>query len=84
MPRPRVYLDTSVFGGVHDAEFAEYTRRFFDRVKRGDLVLSWNFTHIDRYDRIRMFNGVNALKGYRALDIRSPMEVTYGNEDQEL
>lgn len=158
MPKIRVYVDTSVFGGVEDEEFAEFSRRFFDRVRRGDftvlvspqtiaelekappailrvletlppedvetvpvdaeveslaeayvaagalgvasrgdaihvaaatvakadLILSWNFRHIVRYDRIQKFNGVNALKGYHALDIRSPLEVAYGDEDENL
>jgi len=35
----RVYADTSVFGGVFDEEFAEPSRRFLDRVRRGELTL---------------------------------------------
>ncbi len=151
MPKVRVYVDTSVFGGVHDEEFARASRRFFELVGKGtytvllsvetsrelegaptevvetvnglppdavesveideevealaaayldagvvsaasredalhvaaatvagaDLVLSWNFKRIVRYDRVRGFNGVNALKGYRPLDIRSPLEVEH-------
>jgi hypothetical protein len=153
-----VYLDTSVFGGVEDEEFAEASRRVFDRVRRGefvvllsrptlteletapegvravlaqlpveqvervelsdemrdlaecyldegvlgrsseadalhvatatvaaaDLILSWNFKHIVRVDRIRKFNGVNALRGYDAVDIRSPLEVEHVDEDETL
>jgi len=156
MQRLRVYVDTSVFGGVRDEEFADASRRFFRRacngdftvllslhtieellpappevrrvlqdlppewvetvetgeevealaqahidagalaegarldalhvaaatVARADLILSWNFRHIVRYDRIRMFNGVNTLRGYHPLDIRSPLEV--GDEDQDV
>ena len=47
-------------------------------------VDNWNFAHIVRYDHIRMFNGVNVLKGYRSLDIRSPMEVAYDGESKDL
>lgn len=156
MRRIRVYVDTSVFGGTCDEEFAGPSRRFFERVRKGryvllvsrtttteleeapqrvreyldnlprhriehvspgpevetladayiaagaldtanrtgaihvaaatvagaELVLSWNFKHIVRYDRIRKFNGVNALNGYHALDIRSPLEVDYDDENQ--
>ncbi len=39
MRKIRVYVDTSVFGGVCDEEFAEATRPFFDRVSRGDFVV---------------------------------------------
>jgi predicted nucleic acid-binding protein len=38
----RVYVDTSVFGGVFDAEFQRASQNFFDQVKNGqfDLVTS--------------------------------------------
>jgi len=152
--RIRVYVDTSVYGGTQDEEFAKVSERFFDRARRGkylvlisditlaeldrapekvrqvfadlpdgcveeiriddevnalaqayidvgvldgssradaahvaaatvaraDLVLSWNFRHIVNYERIRGFNGVNALNGYPQIEIRSPMEI--GNEDE--
>ena len=31
----RMYVDTSVFGGCFDAEFAEESHRFFDLVRSG-------------------------------------------------
>jgi hypothetical protein len=154
----RVYVDTSVFGGTQDAEFAESSRQFFRRVQKGefvillsahtidelapapepvldvlrdlpkhcvetvaasddadalanayiqagalgeashmdalhvataavagaDLILSWNFKHIVCYDRIQIFNGVNVLHGYRVLDIRSPLEMTRDDKDQNV
>lgn len=155
MHKIRVYVDTSVFGGIQDEEFAEATERFFRRVASGEyrliissitddelekapaairrfldelpeeayeeldindemwqlaqayvsagalsrnfeydalhvaaatvaeaeLILSWNFRHIVNYDRIKKFNAVNLLKGYRTLDIRSPRELEHGDED---
>jgi len=158
MRRIRVYVDTSVFGGVADEEFADPSRRFFDRVKRGDffvllslhtadelagapaqvkqlveslpteciervrsddevaalaeayiaagvlggaseldarhvaaatvaradVLLSWNFKHLVNYDRIRKFNGVNVLNGYATIDIRSPLEMEYEGQDQDV
>ena len=36
---PRVYADTSVFGGVFDDEFAEPSRTFFDLVQEGRFRL---------------------------------------------
>jgi len=38
MRRIRVYVDTSVFGGVNDDEFAEPSRRFLARIKRGEFT----------------------------------------------
>lgn len=158
MHRIRVYVDTSVFGGVCDEEFAEPSRRFFqgvlaghytvliseetvrelgdapeavrdllDRipsdylgrvavgaeiealaeayvsaavigranrsdalhvaaatVARADLILSWNFKHVVNYSRIRGYNGVNALNGYPAIEIRSPLEMDHGSEGQDV
>ena len=158
MRRIRVYVHPSVFGATQDDEFAEPSRRFFERVKAGeftvlvsahtvdelqlapeqvrqvladlpdgcvervtsgeeveqlgeayieagalgkgaaidarhvaaasvagaDLILSWNFKHIVCFERIRIFNGVNVLKGYRTLDIRSPLEMEYGDQEQDV
>lgn len=39
MHKTRVYVDTSVYGGVRDDEFAEVSRRFFDQVMSGDFVV---------------------------------------------
>ena len=44
-------------------------------VAGADLILSWNFRHIVNFDRIRGFNGVNVLNGYRTMTILSPLEV---------
>ena len=46
-----------------------------------DVLVSWNFRHIVHFDKIRLFNAVNQLKGYRPVAIHSPREVTiYGEE----
>lgn len=154
MRRTRVYVDTSVFGGTNDDEFAEATGRFLERLKRGtmllvvstevlrelefapkpvqqafdeipedcietiaidaetealakayleagvlgsssvadalhvasatlaevDLIVSWNFRHIVNYSRMRKYNAVNVLSGYRPIEIHSPAEVAYDDE----
>ena len=40
-----------------------------------DILVSWNFRHIVRFDKIRLFNSVNIVLGYRELSIYSPREV---------
>ena len=156
----RVYVDTSVIGGVEDEEFRDGSRRFLDQVRQGnfillvstltlreladapemvrrilpelpdrciedvpadvehraddlaaayleagvlgparrddathvaiatlagaDLILSWNFRHIVNIIRIGQFNRINAAHGHPDIDIRSPLEVIYGDEDQDL
>jgi predicted nucleic acid-binding protein len=44
------------------------------------VLVSWNFRHIVRYDRVRAFNAVNVARGYPALEIRSPLEVAQHEE----
>ena len=154
----RVYVDTSVFGGTQDEEFAEASKRFFERVHQGDflvlvsqltvdeladappdvqavlsglpdgsierlsadkeslelalayidagavgkanradaihvanatiarsdMILSWNFRHIVNFDRIHKFNAVNLMRGYPQVGIHSPLEVEYGDENQDI
>ena len=46
-----------------------------------DILVSWNFRHIVRYDKIRQFNAVNLEQGYHILDIYSPREVTSYEKD---
>ena len=37
--RERLYIDTSVFGGQFDDEFAEYTVPLFKRIDKGEFTL---------------------------------------------
>ena len=145
----RVYVDSSVFGGCFDEEFEDESRRFFEQVKAGrilvlisqvvvdeladapasvqqvlaslppeaietvgltseviglrdeyiragivtpkflddathvaaatavraDAIVSWNFRHIVRIDKMRAYNAVNLREGYGLLSIVSPREV---------
>lgn len=154
----RAYLDTSVFGGVFDEEFADHSLALFERVRgreivvlvsdvtekeltgappqvkdllrdiaphsredcpvtaevirlaltyierrvigpkwrddaihvaaatlhRADVMVSWNFRHIVRWDRVRAFNAVNRELGYPLVTICSPAEVRYANEDEDI
>ena len=48
----------------------------FATFARVDILVSWNFRHIVRFDKIRQFNAVNIEQGYQPLAIHSPREVT--------
>jgi predicted nucleic acid-binding protein len=51
-------------------------------VAEADVVVSWNFRHIVRLDRIRRFNSVNMELGYKQLVICSPRELApYETDD---
>ena len=46
-----------------------------------DVLVSWNFRHIVRLDKIRLFNAVNLEQVYEPLTIYSPREViSHGKE----
>lgn len=48
-----------------------------------DMLVSWNFKHIVRFDKIRLFNAVNQEQGYKSIEIYSPREVTTSREGDE-
>ncbi|MFZ2959042.1 MAG: hypothetical protein WA705_19315 [Candidatus Ozemobacteraceae bacterium] len=46
-----------------------------------DVLVSWNFKHIVRFDKIILYNSVNIELGYKAIQIYSPREVTKYEKD---
>lgn len=38
MRKPRLYFDTSVFGGIHDIEFKEETEKLFKMLRNGEII----------------------------------------------
>ena len=40
-----------------------------------DIVVSWNFRHVVRFEKIQLFNAVNLELGYKPIQIYSPREV---------
>ena len=73
------YLEHGVVGVSH---IGDATHVAAATVARADAIVSWNFRHIVRLDRIRAYNAVNLLQGYGILTILSPREVA--GHDQEL
>ena len=84
----RLYADTSVFGGCSDEEFAEPSRRLFDLIPTGTFQLIVSDTTLLElqgapgdvravllYDNISGYHGVNPLRGYRPIQIFSPLAV---------
>jgi predicted nucleic acid-binding protein len=39
------------------------------------MIVSWNFKHIVHFQKIPKYNAVNALNGYRTIEIFSPSQV---------
>lgn len=46
-------------------------------VARADAIVSWNFKHIVRLNRIKGYNQVNLLSGYGMITVVSPKEVNF-------
>ncbi|MDR9443005.1 MAG: PIN domain-containing protein [Schleiferiaceae bacterium] len=42
MKKQRIYLDTSVFGGLHDEEFEEFTKPLFERIKNSEFEIIYS------------------------------------------
>jgi len=51
-------------------------------VARADAIVSWNFRHIVRLDKIKAYNQANLLNGYGYLVIVSPKEVQFDDTDE--
>ena len=48
-----------------------------------DVLVSWNFKHIVRLEKIRLYSAVNIEAGYRPLEIYSPREVASYEESAD-
>jgi len=49
-------------------------------VAKADAIVSWNFKHIVRLDKMKAFNMVSAQFGYTQLTIISPEELGYDRD----
>ncbi len=52
-------------------------------VARADAIVSWNFRHIVRLDKIKAYNAVNLMNGYGVLNILTPAEVRIDEPDED-
>lgn len=53
-------------------------------VTRADAIVSWNFRHIVRLDKMKAYNRINVLNGYGILTIISPTELPGDEEKIDL
>ncbi len=77
---PLALLDAYQAHGILGARFKnDMLHIALATVAEVDVLVSWNFQHIVRLEKIRLFNAVSAELGYRPILICSPREVTsYG------
>lgn len=48
------------------------------------LIVSWNFKHIVHFQKIPLYNDVNAANGYGKIAIHSPSEVIEDEDCEEI
>lgn len=48
--KQRIYIDTSVFGGYFDEEFAEHTIPLFDRLRNNEFILLYSIVTQDELE----------------------------------
>jgi len=76
MKKLRIYLDTSIFGGLHDEEFKNYTEPLFKRIKNAEFeILYSNITEQELEnapERIR--KTVNLLPKNSTIYVKSDIE----------
>jgi hypothetical protein len=63
-------------------EETHYSDRLLATIAGCDVIVSWNFRHIVHYDRIPLYNAINALAGRPAIAIHSPAEVVPYEEEE--
>jgi len=48
----KIYIDTSVFGGVFDEEFSEHTMPLFDRIRSGEFIVLFSTVTQDELESV--------------------------------
>jgi predicted nucleic acid-binding protein len=72
------YLEAKILG---PKSLVDAMHVAFATIARVDAIVSWNFKHIVRYDKIKAFNQVNFQNGYGYLQILSPKEILFDEQD---
>ena len=72
--KQRLYLDTSVFGGYFDEEFAEFTIPLFKRIKKKEFILL--FSAVTQEELVNAPENIKQLLKNTSADIIEFLEVT--------
>ncbi len=76
----QAYLDASI---VTAKSIGDALHVALATTSQCSLIVSWNFRHIVHYQKVPLYNAVNALHRHGVLDIRSPLEVIE-DEDEDI
>lgn len=75
------YLDASIVGEQWSDDAAHVAAA---TMARADAIVSWNFTHIVRLDKMKAYNRVNEREGYDSLTIISPTELPADDDNDSF
>ena len=76
----RAYLAAGILTAKSESDLLHVAAATVFRV---DAIVSWNFRHIVRLDKIKAYNLINFEKGYGLLTIVSPKEVNLDAPEEE-
>jgi predicted nucleic acid-binding protein len=74
----RAYIDAGILGPKWQGDALHVA---LASVSGCELIVSWNFRHIVNYQKIPLYNAVNALQGYGPISIFSPLELVESDEE---
>jgi predicted nucleic acid-binding protein len=74
----RAYCDAGV---LRERDWDDALHIAIATIAAVDALVSWNFRHVVRLDRIERVNEVNTRLGFPRIAIGSPREVTFHGED---
>jgi len=72
------YIEEGVVG---QTSFIDCLHIAMATIHNANILVSWNFKHIVNVVRILGYNSVNLTESYKKLDIRSPRELSYNEEE---
>lgn len=59
-------------GALHRKSYDDAVHIALATLNKADALASWNFKHIVNFDKIKMYNHVNTLYGYKQIEIMTP------------
>ena len=65
-----------VEGVIGDTNLNDCKHVALATLAEADVLVSWNFKHIVKLNKIYRYNGINKMLGYREIEIRTPEEVS--------
>ena len=80
--KPKLLAERYIDEGVLTQKFVSDAQHIaMATILKVDSLVSWNFKHMVNFFRIKQYNSINLKFGYQTIDIRTPKEIIYGNEN---